>query len=138
MILTRPKTEKELQACWYSKHEIKRFRTDVHLAAGRFAKSRASKVIKQIAYSILRGTPQSEVNFHHEEVVLGIEHLISPSVMKILMKKRTMTITRVLDEQEYQTRTGEKSRARLALASMENSAFTKEWRRRLAYLHMSD
>jgi hypothetical protein len=138
MIVTRPKSQAELQASWYTKHEIKRFRHNAELSARRFCKSRASNVIKHVAYSIMSGSPQSDMSFHHKEVVCGLEHMISPSIMKVLMQRRRMTIARVLEEQQIQAQLGEKDPCRIALASMENSAFTREWRRRIACLHMCD
>ena len=136
MIMTKPRSEADLKASWYSKNEIKHFRNKTENSARKFAKSRDSKVVEYLAYSVMSGTPQSDINFHHNDIVCGIEHMISGKVLKILIQRRRMTIARVLEEQDVQHRLGEKDFTVIALASMANSAFTKEWRRRIACLHI--
>lgn len=138
MVVTQPKTEDDLLASWYTKHEVKKFKRNAEISAKRFAKSRASHTIKQLAYSIMSGTPQKNANFDHKELVCGLEHILSPSMMKLLMQRRKMTIVRVLEEQDIQRKSGETNISRIALASMENSSLTKEWRRRIACVHWSD
>lgn len=131
-------TEKESIPNWYSKQDIKRFRYNAELSARRFAKSQASNVIKQVAYSVMSGTSLVDCNFAHKELICGLEHMVSPSLMKALLQRRKHTVDAVMQEQELQSRSGENDVSRLALASMKHSAFTKEWRRRLACLHMTD
>jgi hypothetical protein len=131
-------TEKELQPTWYSKQDIKRFRYNAQLSARKLAKSQASNATKQVAYSVMSGTSLVDGNFNHEEMICGLEHMVSPSLMKALLQRQKLTIAAVRQEQEVQARSGEINVSRLALASMEHSAFCKEWRRRLAYLHMAD
>lgn len=138
LIVTKPRSDSDRQASWYTKHEIRHFRKTAEQAAKRFANSQESNVIKHVAYSVMSGAAQSDKSFHHKELVCGLEHMISPSILKVLIQRRKMTIERVLEEQHVQTELGENDPIRIALASMENSAFTKEWRRRIACLHMSD
>eukprot|EP00956_Cyclotella_meneghiniana_P033928 scaffold100473_cov22-Cyclotella_meneghiniana.AAC.1 len=138
MVLTKPTTEADIQASWYNKHEIKKFKHNAEISAKRFAKSRASYTIKRVAYSIMSGTPQTNASIDHKELICGLEHIVSPSMMKLLMQRRKMSVSRVLEEQNIQRKSGETSISRIALASMENSSFTKEWRRRIACLHQSE
>ena len=138
LIVTNPRSDSDRQASWYTKHEIKHFKKNAELAAKKFANSQESNVIKHVAYSVISGTAQSNKNFYHKEHVCGLEHLISPSMLKILVRRRKLTIERVLGEQDVQMKLGESDPSRIALVSMGNSAFTKEWRRRIACLHMSE
>ena len=138
LILTEPRSESDLLASWYTKRNFQHFRSNIQLSSRALEHARVSTSIKHVAYSIASGTPRSDISFRHQEDVCGIENFISPSLHKILLQKRRKTIASVLEEQDLQRRQGRKDSRRIALASMENSAFTREWRHRLACMHVSE
>lgn len=137
LIVTRPKSSSDVQASWYTKKDIAQFKHNVRVSAQALTGTRSANVIKHVAYSVASGAPQSNVDVQDKEIICGLEHLLSPEVLKVLVQRRKMTIARVLEEQDIQTRLKESDPHRLALASMGNSSFSKEWRRRIACLQVS-
>ncbi|KAL3787489.1 hypothetical protein HJC23_001139 [Cyclotella cryptica] len=138
LVLLRPRSDRDRQASWYSKREMEQFRHNTHLTARVLMGSRSSDDVRHVAYSIASGVPRSNDTLYHKEMVCGLEHLIAPEVLKVLIRRRRMTVARVLEEQDEQWRSGEYDSGRIALASMENSNFTKEWGQRIARLHWSN
>ncbi|KAL3781834.1 hypothetical protein HJC23_011143 [Cyclotella cryptica] len=137
LIVTRPKSSSDLQACWYTKKDIAQFKHHVRVSAQTLSGTPSSNIMKHIAYSVASGSPQSNIDVQEKERFCGLEHLLSPEVLKVLIQRRKMTIARVLEEQDIQIRLKENDPHRLALASMTNSSFTKEWRRRIACVQVS-
>jgi hypothetical protein len=134
LIITQPKSSTEKQASWYTKKDFSQFRSDARACVKSLSETRSHEVIEHIAYSVVSGTPLSSCPVLENERICGIEHLVSHDVLKVLVQRRKMAVARVLDEQDVQCSMGIKDSNRIAHVSMANSAFTKEWRRRIACL----
>jgi len=88
--------------------------------------------MQQIAYSAANQSPERKVKVHSKEFINGIEHLIDPAVLKTLYSHRKQAIQRVLAVQKAQ-RVGiiDSNKNYIARESELNSAFSKEWTRRI-------
>lgn len=75
---------------------------------------------------------QPKVKIEDVTSIRGLEHLLSRDVCKVLVRARTCTISRVLDEQAWQTHTGKYDAAKLAAVSLKSSKFAVDWRRLIA------
>ncbi|KAL7518762.1 hypothetical protein ACHAWX_003574 [Stephanocyclus meneghinianus] len=135
LILLRPRSDRDFRATWYSKRDMQTFRRDVQMDARALVGSRSSDVLRHVAHSIASGAPPSDVALYGGEWVCGLEHVMSREVLRVLIRRRKMTVARVLDEQDEQWRSGKYDPGRIALTSMEYSNFCKDWGRRIARLH---
>ena len=132
LILTEHKTSEDLQEAWYTRSETSRFKKNAHLTSKALWETRSSKVMKHIACSAANQAPQVDIDVRGKEVIRGLEHLISPEVMKYLVERRRNVITRVLEDQEAQKMEGKGSdHLRTAKVSEIHSAFAKEWCKRI-------
>ena len=135
LILTQPKSNEELCDSWYTKRDVALFKQNIRHATNVLRETRTAKAMKHVAYSIASNTPQSPINFHRSgSAIVGLEHLLSPEVLKLLFQRRRLTAARVIEEQAVQSSLGENDAERIAQVSKHNSAFTREWALRIPSL----
>lgn len=135
LILTQPKSNEELCDSWYTKRDVALFKQNIRHATNVLRETRTAKAMKHVAYSIASNTPQSPINFHGSgSAIVGLEHLLSPEVLKLLFQRRRLTAARVIEEQAVQSSLGENDAERIAQVSKDNSAFTREWALRIPSL----
>mmetsp|Transcript_8201 Transcript_8201/g.18411 ORF Transcript_8201/g.18411 Transcript_8201/m.18411 type:complete len:184 (-) Transcript_8201:1129-1680(-) len=128
LTLTEPKSRADLQNSWYTKKEMAQFKRKVRLTSQALRETKAAKAMKRIACSAATGSPQASINLHLKEVICGIEHLISPQVLQLLLDRRRKTIARVLEDQQAQKEAGVGVDPLItAQVSAINSSFSKEW-----------
>ena len=136
LIVTDPKTTRDRQSAWYSKAQINEFKQGARQTALSLRKTRTSKLIKFIALSAATDSPQVDIQVRGTEHIRGLEHMISPSVLKALLEKRRNTILAVLENQKEQRDAGMRvDPSKIAFVSEVNSSFTKEWYSRLITFH---
>ncbi len=103
------------------------------------AKSSCTDSLESIAYSLATKTATSTMKHHlhpHEKMLTrGIEHTVSPTVLKLIVHRRKVVIRKVLhkqarmrekpgiNEQELELR----MIVELAQCSMDASLFAKDW-----------
>mmetsp|Transcript_1380 Transcript_1380/g.2895 ORF Transcript_1380/g.2895 Transcript_1380/m.2895 type:complete len:150 (+) Transcript_1380:122-571(+) len=126
LILTEPKSSEEVQDTWYTQKELAIFKKNVRLASQALRHTRTSKIMKYIAHSAATGSPKANIIVHNKEAILGIEHLISLEVLKMLIETRARHRTRVLQVQQVDP-------SNTATVSEINSTFSKEWSSRLSH-----
>lgn len=132
LIITKAKSGEDIKNTWYSKRELARFKIDVYDTAKALRVTRTAKAIKYMARAATRpGSPQLHLHVHGIEHIRGLEHLISPEVFKSLWQRRQKAISRVLEDQQAQKKSGQSvDHTRLARVSEMNSAASREWSRR--------
>jgi hypothetical protein len=135
LIITTPKTISELKEAWYSRRALAQFKIDAKRDAQALSQTSTVSVINNVAYSIAMGLPQTcTMTTSENETINGIEHMISPHVMRILVQRRKKTISNVLDEQNVQRSSGIYDPKRYEIVSRKYSDFATEFRQRLASL----
>ena len=133
LVITRPKTDSELKEVWYSPKELSKFKLNAKMDAQALSQTASANMINYVAYSIASGTPQRNIVAGQDrEAINGIEHHLSPEVMKVLVLRRKRTISRVINEQSVQKSRGIRDSDRLAAVSTMHSGFAKELRQRIA------
>jgi hypothetical protein len=133
VVLVQPKTRQELKAVWYSKDDMARFKLKAcHSAEMMVGSVAAAAYIEQ---SLELDQRPSSNRFTGIEYICGIEHILSPAVLKMLHATKAMTIQHVLREQERQKKSGEYSPELIAEASMKTSLFSRAWRHNTAALN---
>jgi len=132
LVLTQPKTNQELKSVWFNKGEIEQFKINARLDAIHLRDTSCNKLMRVIAYSAATtGSPTENVKVRRREQIHGIEHLISPEVLKTLYTQRRKTIKRVLQVQEAQRRGIIDPALTTAKISEINSSFSKAWSSRI-------
>lgn len=131
-------TPPALDVLWYTQDDISRFKLEAFHSVSSLLETNASVAKAYIEKSLLVERSNGITQFGGIEHICGIEHLMSPQVMRMILATRSLTIERVLREQERQKRTGEKKDQLIAQASMKTSVFAREWRRRVAALNSTD
>jgi hypothetical protein len=131
-------TQPALKVLWYTQDDISRFKQETFHSVSSLLETNASVAKVYIEKSLLVNRSNDISPFVGIEHVCGIEHLMSPQVMRMILATRSLTIERVLREQERQKRTGENKGQLIAQASMETSVFAREWRRRVAELNSTN
>ena len=134
LVIFPPRSDVHVQNSWYSKEEVALFKRELRTSTQALRDTRTAKAMKYIAYSISTGLPLTNIHIHGKEHIRGMEHLLSPDVLKLLFQRRRQTITRVLEEQASQKQNGMGDPSRLAQVSMNNSSFTREWAHRISNL----
>ena len=135
LVLTEPRSAQDRANTWYTKEEIAEMKTLNRLTSLKFHDTRTAKCMKYIAQGAAKQTPQPFINVRGKEVILGIEHLLSPEVMRYIVEKRRKAITSVLEEQEVQRMAG-KEITDLRQVSEMHTSFSKEWCSRItAFQH---
>ena len=128
LLLTTPKTSRELHSTWLTKAEQDQFKSNAIQAAAniRMTDTNAPKLMKHIAKS------NTIIDVPGREVICGLEHLISPDVFKTLYGERRKTIARVLQVQHAQRigicGTNPETTAKV---SEINSSFSRSWSHRI-------
>ncbi|KAL7448598.1 hypothetical protein ACHAXS_000161 [Conticribra weissflogii] len=141
LIVTKPKTERDIQATWYTKSEISQFKSHIRQTTQVLRNTRTAKAMKTLAQSIATNSAQNggvsnDIHIHGVEHIRGIEHLLSQDVLKVLVSRRRINISKVLQEQELRKSMGENDPSAILRAVSESySSFTKEWCHELAKLH---
>ena len=131
LVLTQPKTNQELTSVWFNKAEIEQFKMNARLDAIHLRDTSCNKLMRVIAYSAATDSPTENVKVRRREQIHGIEHLISPEVLKTLYSQRRKTIKRVLQVQEAQRRGIIDPALTTAKISEINSSFSKAWSSRI-------
>jgi hypothetical protein len=135
LVITTPKTISELKEAWYSRRALAQFKLDAKRDAQALSQTSTANVINNVAYSIAMGVPRTcTLTTAEKETSNGVEHMISPHVMKILVQRRKKTISNVLDEQDVQRSSGIYDPKRYEIVSRQYSDFATEFRQRLASL----
>eukprot|EP01083_Nonionella_stella_P009091 26342_1 len=135
LVVTEAQSREDSKATWYTRKEIKQFKRNASLTADSLRETRTAKTIKYIAQSAATGTPHAYIRVHGIEFIRGIEHLISPEVVKYMVDKRRRTLASVLAEQEAQKKSVSPCHRKLAQVSEMNSSFSKELFSRIQLLH---
>jgi hypothetical protein len=139
LVVMQPKSIKDMNASWYTKAEMTQFRQEAFRAARSLKKSKPSVVEEYINQSLeTKQSHPKDHDFSGIEKVCGIEHFLSPKVMKILESAREATIACVLQEQDRQDITSECNPDLIAEVSESMSLFTRLWRHRIAVLNYAD
>ena len=81
LIVTSPKTERELKSVWYSKEEMKSFKSKAGASARRILITNPTVVKEYIKNSFEDDKP--DVKFSGLESVCGIEHMLDDEVLKM-------------------------------------------------------
>jgi hypothetical protein len=115
---------------WYSKDEVRAFKRDIRASVAE-AKS-YSKVMKCIGYSVQQGNAQ--LNLRVDDSIRGLEHLLSPELLKVLNFARTKSIKDILQGQSRQRSLGLQDEESIAKISKLDSKFVVELRRVIAEL----
>mmetsp|Transcript_5927 Transcript_5927/g.10814 ORF Transcript_5927/g.10814 Transcript_5927/m.10814 type:complete len:180 (+) Transcript_5927:195-734(+) len=139
--LADAKTREDSKAAWYTRKELNQFKRNAHRTAMSLRETRTAKAMKCIAQSAAIGLPPHDIpviRVHGIDALRGIEHLISPEVVKYMLEKRRRTISGVLEEQRTQKQTASPRLHQLARVSEQNSSFSKEWCSRMQLLHDYD
>ncbi len=135
LVLTEPRNSQDRANSWYTKEDIAQMKMVNRLTALKFHDTRTAKCMKYIARGAANQTPQPVLNVRGKEVIRGIEHFISPEVMKYIVEKRRKAIASVLEEQELQ-KMGGKEVTDLRQVSEMHTSFSKEWCSRItAFQH---
>ena len=112
--------------------QIEQFKMNARLDAIHLRDTSCNKLMRVIAYSAATtGSPTENVKVRRREQIHGIEHLISPEVLKTLYTQRRKTIKRVLQVQEAQRRGIIDPALTTAKISEINSSFSKAWSSRI-------
>ena len=131
LVLTQPKTNQELTSVWFNKAETEQFKMNARLDAIHLRDTSCNKLMRAIAYSAATGSSTENVKVRRREQIHGIEHLISPEVLKTLYTQRRKTIKRVLQVQEAQRKGIIDPALTTAKISEINSSFSKAWSSRI-------
>ena len=132
-----------VRAAWYSKRDIDNFKRDIRHDTLALRETMAGAEIEHLAHSIIsssstsnaraRATPCFNVHDDIEELdARGLEHLISPQVLKLIFQRRKLATSRVIQEQEMQKELGIKDNLRLSQVSRKYTGFSKEWSSHIA------
>ncbi|KAL9179785.1 hypothetical protein ACHAXT_007755 [Thalassiosira profunda] len=87
---------------WYRKNEIDGFKRDARLLSKALRETRTAKIMKHLARSAAVGSPPPEIHVRGKEAIRGLEHMIEPCVLNLLLKRRRQLIAAVLEEQRAQ------------------------------------
>lgn len=201
VVVLPPRTREDVRGCWYDGSDYVSFKRTLGINALALRKTRTAGLMKRVAYlaaasvsansggdddgddSSASATPAPRQQQEDDALVAsrlrgridsirGMEHLLCPTVAKLLLHRRRLTLRRVLDEQrrtrkralpasslmtmvQRRTRGSEFQQFEqggielepmqriddaadsIARASMENSAFGREWTRRITGLQQS-
>lgn len=157
LTLFPPSSREDARASWYSRNDIEHFKREARnetLALRR--NTVAPDQVKELAYFVSKtvssgGASANSIHGSDADIVpnnsvemRGLEHLVSKNVLKLLLERRKLAISRVIHEQAMQKLLhsdklggGEcDSAARVAKAvaqvSKLNSQFSKEWSSKIA------
>lgn len=132
------KSSSEAQNMWYTKKETAQFKRDVLFTSQALRETRTAKVMKHMARSAAFGLPPDDIHVKGKEVIHGIEHLISPEVLKLLLVQRRRTIAAVISDHQAQKIAGRGVDAlRTAQVSEACSSFSKELCSRMTHFQYS-
>lgn len=112
---------------------MKKFKSKRGAAAKKVLSTHKAAIQQYITNSFEVDCP--ELKFSGAEHVCGIEHLLDERVLRMLAVCKSLTVQRVLDEQNRQRKMGEKNAELLAQASVKSSMFSTLWRRRIARIN---
>ena len=149
LVVFPPRSDEDIHASWYTKQDLAGFKQDIRKSTMALRTTRTAKAMKRIAFSIASGSSSSEMSsvtrsttamdlhIHGIEHIRGLEHLLSPDVLKVIIHRRRMNIARVLQEQEMQTKVMGKYDPSniLGQVSERNSLFSREWSCQISNLH---
>ena len=136
LVITRPKTNQELKACWYAKADTRRFKQQSIDYAKSLIQAYPSEATSYVRKSINANQNQDQGCFHGVERMCSIEwHTLSPQVLDMLLATKKAIVEGVLKEQERQKRTGMRDVNSMANVSIEKSLFSRAWRHYIAVLN---
>ena len=104
VIVTRPKTADELKSVWWSRKEMKGFKSKAQKSANKLLKTNPAAAKEYIRNSF--EVNKSILKFSGVESFCGLEHLLCEDVSNMLLACRQLTLKRVLEEQKRQEETG--------------------------------
>ncbi len=130
-------SEQSVQKSWYTKREMESFKIAIRDEILSLRQRNAGKEMESFVHFIISpGTmvPHSRMESLHENILelRGLEHIVSPQVLNLLLLKRKTAIAHVLQEQETQMLLGLRDDRRLAEASMRCTKFSKTWSSQIA------
>jgi len=134
VIITQSKSHSDPKSSWYSKQEISQFKCNIKKTSRSIWGSPPAQAMRYIGHCIQTGERQAFLYIENIEEIRGLEHLLSPEVYTVLLQRRRATIAKVLQEQADQRKAGLHDTTRIAIVSMANSAFAREWRERIMSL----
>ena len=140
LLIIPSKSSQDKQSSWYTEQDFTNFKSDSRSFSKAMAKSSCVDTLESIAYSLATktATPLHHVHPHPHEKILarGIEHIVSPTVQKLLAHRRKVIIRKVLckqtslrqqlsgmDKKELEWRMTEE----MSQCSMAGSEFAKDW-----------
>ncbi|KAL7520220.1 hypothetical protein ACHAWX_007241 [Stephanocyclus meneghinianus] len=134
VIITQSKSSSDPKSSCYSKQEISQFKRNIKKTSRSIWGSPSAQAMRFIGHCIQSGKHQAFLFIENLEEIRGLEHLLSPEVYSVLLQRRRATIAKVLQEQADQRKAGLRDTTRIAIVSMANSAFAREWRERIMSL----
>lgn len=161
VVVLPSRTSTDATRCWYSRSELAEFKSTMKLSALSLRETRTAKLMKHMAF--LAATTSSNTTSQHQQqnddcsttnslfdmnsqgkaAIRGMEHLLSPTVCKLLVQRRRLVVHRVLEEQgrmndDPMMYSNYIERAtRIARTSMKNSKFSKEWTSKVTSLQQA-
>lgn len=143
--------EGDLARKWYDRAELAEFKAESRRVALSLSGTRTARLMKGLAYLAASGssdgkgaavdaTTSASSSSSSLACIRGLEHLLCPTVARLLLHRRRVHVGRVLDEQRRLRAADAANEPRswadeLASVSMANSEFGKEWTRRVTVLH---
>lgn len=153
-VILPARTSEELNQCWLTKSDVAGYKRLTKIQAASLSATRTAKLLKHVAYlaATTHGdrdktgdrapspTPQDAAASlglgGRIDAVRGMEHLVCPTVARLLIQRRRAVLLRVLEEQErVRGREDGGAEERIARAAREASSFSREWSRRVLGLH---
>lgn len=138
LIVTRPKSARDLRAAWYTKKEMKQFDLNARVST-RSILDRSPAAANAYIEQTFRGPN----DFKNAEQIVGVEHIcgiehgLNQQVCRALLTARSKVINDVMKEQSRQKTAGQHNPNMVAAVSKRDSLFPKLWRQRVAVLNYS-
>jgi hypothetical protein len=132
------KSSQDNESLWYTKQDFTNFKCDLRSSSKAMEESACVDILESIAYSLVTKTAMKhQIHPHPHEKILtrGIEHAVSPTVLKLMAHRRKVVTRKVLCEQaRLRKQPGMNKKeperrmaAELAQCSMAASMFAKDW-----------
>jgi len=137
LVLIKPLGTEEAQNAWYTKKEMDEFKKTALVDSLALKGTRTAEIMEQVVHSVAAGMPPKDNDkIDNKEAIRGIEHFLSPDILKMVIEMRTRHKWTVLKAQRLQKLAGSctKDPTFVAKVSETSSEFSKEWCSRITNL----
>lgn len=145
----------DVSKCWHTKSDVANFKRRARLHAASLSETKTAKLMRLVTYLAAAthvGQTNGPLSLTTKDIAgnlgdridaaRGVEHLVCPTISKLLIYRRKLAQRRVLEEQSrierrsaFDSSAEDAGAERIARAAREASSFSREWTRRVLGLH---